>query len=215
MSGVVEAKAQDEWIDGFLFVGNQLALDFLNTTLNLSDGPQELLTDVAALERWLIAAGLLQPARRPAWRNSAEGRQFMKRLLDFREKLRVEIIRQESGSSISEAFLGELNRLLERHPCRMAVQRGGKDLSLGLVFEPRVPEDAWAPIVAAAADLLSGVPKDRVRKCESPTCTVHFYDTSKKGARRWCSMNLCGNKVKVAAYRQRSRSGSNARKSGK
>jgi predicted RNA-binding Zn ribbon-like protein len=174
-----------------------------------------LLPDVVALERWLVAARVLGPARRPSWRNSAEGRQFLKRLLEFREKLRAEIIRQESGASISEAFLGELNRLLEKYPCRMAVQRGGKDLSLGLMFEPRVPEDAWAPIVAAAADLLSGVPKDRVRKCQSPTCTVHFYDTSKKGARRWCSMSLCGNKVKVAAYRQRNRSATSQRKGGK
>lgn len=204
---MVEAKARAEWLDGFLFVGNQLALDFLNTKLLLAEGPRELLTDVAALERWLVAAGVLESDRRPAWRNSAEGRQFLKKLLDFREKLRAEIIRRESGSSISEAFLGELNRLLEKHPCRMAVQRGGKDLSLGLVFEPRAPEDAWAPIVAAAADLLSGIPQRRVRKCESPTCVVHFYDTSKKGARRWCSMNLCGNKVKVAAYRRRNSSG--------
>lgn len=203
---IVEAKARAEWVDGFLFVGNQLALDFLNTKLLQPDGLQELLIDVAALERWLVAAGVLESHQRPAWRNSAAGRQFLKRLLDFREKLRAEVVRRESGASISEAFLDELNRLLEKHPCRMAVQRGGKDLSLGLVFEPRAPEDAWAPIVAAAADLLAGVPRDRVRKCESPTCVVHFYDTSKKSARRWCSMKLCGNKVKVAAYRRRNRS---------
>lgn len=202
----VAAKARAEWVGGFLVVGNQLALDFLNTKLLLSDGLQELLTDVAALERWLVAAGVLESGQRPEWRNSAEGRQFLKRLLDFREKLRAEIIRRENGSGISEAFLGELNRLLEKHPCRMALQRSAKDLALGLVFEPRAPEDAWAPIVAAAADLLAGVPQDRVRKCESPTCVVHFYDTSKKNARRWCSMNLCGNKVKVAAYRRRNRS---------
>lgn len=212
---VAEAKARAEWVDGFLFVGNQLALDFLNTTLVLDDGPRELLTDVASLERWLVAAGVLESGRRPAWRNSAEGRQFLKRLLDFREKLRAEIIRQESGASLSEAFLGELNRLLEKHPCRMAVRRGGKELSLGLMFEPRVPEDAWAPIVAAAADLLSGIPKDRVRKCESPRCAVHFHDTSKKGARRWCSMNLCGNRVKVAAYRRRNRSATSPRRGGR
>jgi len=212
---VAEAKARAEWVDGFLFVGNQLALDFVNTTLVRDDGPQELLPDVVSLERWLVAAGVLESARRRSWRNSGEGRQFLKRLLEFRERLRAEIIRQESGESISEAFLGELNRLLEKYPCRMAVQRGGKDLSLGLIFDPRVPEDAWAPIVAAAADLLSGVPKDRVRKCESLTCTVHYHDTSKKGARRWCSMNLCGNKVKVAAYRRRNRSAANPRKGGR
>ncbi len=202
---VAEARARAEWVDGFLFVGNQLALDFLNTKLMSAGGPQELLIDVESLARWVVAAGVLESAQRPAWRDSAKGRRFLSRLLRFREELRAEIIRQSRGSSISEDFLGELNELLAKHPCRMAVRRAGKDLSLGLVFAPRVPEDVWAPIAAATADLLSGVPKERVRKCESATCVVHFYDTSKKGARRWCSMNLCGNKVKVAAYRNRTR----------
>jgi predicted RNA-binding Zn ribbon-like protein len=47
------------------------------------------------------------------------------------------------------------------------------------------------------------VAANRVRKCEG--CPVHFLDVSKKGSRRWCSMGLCGNKVKVAAYQQRQR----------
>src|SRR5438309_9482099 len=39
----------------------------------------------------------------------------------------------------------------------------------------------------------------------SPTATetdqssLHFHDISKKGTRRWCSMQLCGNRLKVAA----------------
>ena len=45
--------------------------------------------------------------------------------------------------------------------------------------------------------------RNRVRKCES--CVLHFWDTSKKGSRRWCSMKLCGNRVKVAAYAARRR----------
>ena len=35
----VTSQAPQEWIDGFLFVGNHLALDFLNTRLVLADGP--------------------------------------------------------------------------------------------------------------------------------------------------------------------------------
>ena len=61
----------------------------------------------------------------------------------------------------------------------------------------------WAPIIDGAADLLSETEPSRIRKCES--CVVHFFDTSKKGSRRWCSMNICGNKLKVAAYQRRKR----------
>jgi predicted RNA-binding Zn ribbon-like protein len=207
MPGKPQAPA--EWVDGFLFLGNQLAVDFVNTRPVLDEGPKELLPDMESLERWLVAAGVLSSPKQAIhlrrWRESPKGAAFLKRLLAFRETLREEIIRQEGGLPISEAFLAELNRLLKKHPSRMAVQRHAKEFSLNLVFEPREPEDVWAPIGAAAADLLSGVPKDRVRKCESESCVLHFYDTSKKGSRRWCSMNLCGNKVKVAAYQERRR----------
>src|SRR5438034_11827790 len=50
---------QREWVDGFLLVGNQVALDFLNTRPVLEDGPREFLPNVKALERWLIASGVL------------------------------------------------------------------------------------------------------------------------------------------------------------
>jgi predicted RNA-binding Zn ribbon-like protein len=72
------------------------------------------------------------------------------------------------------------------------------------LFEPQEPRDLWAPIIQGTADLLSETQTERLRKCES--CVVHFFDTSKKGARRWCSMNICGNKLKVAAYQRRKRS---------
>jgi predicted RNA-binding Zn ribbon-like protein len=198
-----------DWVDGFLFLGNQLALDFLNTRPVLDEGPTELLSDMKALERWLIAAGVLSAStdasRTRRWRDSPKAEAFLKKLRAFREEFRAEVMQQERGLPISEAFLEKLNRLLQEHPSRMAVQRQAKELSLSLVFEPREPEDVWAPIVAAVGDLLSAVPKERVRKCESEVCVLHFYDTSKKGSRRWCSMNLCGNKVKVAAYKERNR----------
>jgi predicted RNA-binding Zn ribbon-like protein len=78
-------------------------------------------------------------------------------------------------------------------------------LILGQRFEPRTPLDALAPIVADVADLLAHGDASRIRKCGDPECVLHFYDISKKGTRRWCSMNLCGNRSKVAAYASRKR----------
>lgn len=70
-------------------------------------------------------------------------------------------------------------------------------------FEPQLPDDVLGPLAEDTMMLLTRVVFDRVRKCEG--CPVHFLDVSKKGSRRWCSMSLCGNKVKVAAYQQRQR----------
>ncbi|GHF78538.1 hypothetical protein GCM10018790_65670 [Kitasatospora xanthocidica] len=45
--------------------------------------------------------------------------------------------------------------------------------------------------------------RSRVRLCGNPDCGVPFVDTSRAGARRWCSMKTCGALVKKRAYRAR------------
>lgn len=201
------AKVPSEWIDGFLFVGNQLALDFLNTRPVLIEGPKELLPDVDALVRWLVASGLLTQSKGKTlakkWKDTAQAAALLRELLKFRERFRAAVLRQEAGLPVSDAFIAEVNSLLKRHPSVVAVQRNEKKLELEAAFEPEKPDDVWSPIAIAVAELLSDALPGRLRKCEA--CVVHFLDTSKKGSRRWCSMGICGNKIKVAAYQQRKR----------
>ena len=201
----------NEWIDGFLFVANRPILDFLNTKPVLADGPTELLSDVRALERWLIASGMVTSPKTKAvvrgWRYSTEATAFLKQLIAFRERLREAVVRMENGSSPTDAFLAEVNSLLLQYPRHTSLRKRDGKLIRETLFEPREPSDLWAPIINATADLLAETESSRIRKCES--CVVHFFDTSKKGSRRWCSMNICGNKLKVAAYQRRKR-GNNA-----
>lgn len=206
---VGSSRRRSEWIDGFLFVGNHLALDFLNTKPILEGAAQELLPNMAALERWLRASGVVTSQKDRAvlraWRNSREASALVQKLIAFREHLRAAVSRLEGGLPPSDAFLAELNRLLREHPQRAHLRRHGSDLLLSVSLELRRPEDLWAPIITAVTKLLSGVEPSRIRKCEAASCVVHFCDTSKKGSRRWCSMNICGNRLKVAAYQKRRR----------
>ena len=43
----------------------------------------------------------------------------------------------------------------------------------------------------------------RLRSCAAPDCRWVFYDDSRNGAGRWCSMSSCGNRLKTARYRER------------
>jgi predicted RNA-binding Zn ribbon-like protein len=213
--GSVRAATQDaeEWVDGFLFVANRPILDFLNTRPVLADGPTELLPDVPALDRWLIASGIVTSAREKrlvqSWRNAPEAALFLKDLIAFRERLREAVLRLEGGSAPSDEFIQEVNRgLLERPPATGLRMHKGRIVRERL-FDFERPTDLWTLIFDEAADLLSEPEIDRIRQCEA--CVVHFFDTSKKGSRRWCSMNICGNKLKVAAYQRRKREGESAR----
>ncbi len=197
----------NEWIDGFLFLANRPILDLLNTKPVLADGPTELLPNFHALERWLIASGMVTSPKTKAivrsWRNSADAIAFLEQLVGFRERLRKAVERIERGLSPTDAFLAEVNSLMLQYPRHTLLRKRNGKMIREMLFEPRKPADLWAPIVEATVDLLTETESSRIRKCES--CVVHFFDTSKKGSRRGCSMNICGNRLKVAAYQRRKR----------
>jgi predicted RNA-binding Zn ribbon-like protein len=58
-----------------------------------------------------------------------------------------------------------------------------------------------------AIDVLGGPRGARLKRCEGSRCALLFVDTSRSGRRRWCSMERCGNRAKVAAHRRRRKEG--------
>lgn len=200
-------KVAPEGADRFLFLGNHLALDFLNTRPILNGEPAELIPDFNALLRWFRAAKLISPRDatrlQHRWAASARAQRTVEAMRALREKLRVAVIAREHGRPVRPSTVPELNRLMAEHPMltRLSASRAARATELW--FETRRPEDLFAPLAYGAAALFATVDRERVRKCAG--CIVHFYDVSKKGTRRWCSMNLCGNRLKVAAYANRQR----------
>ena len=198
---------KSDWKDGFLFVGNQLVLDFLNTRPVQNGEPSELLPDFSALLRWFQAADLLNPRQvvslQRQWGGSANAQRTTEAMRQLREKLRKDILDWERSGSVQHSTQDQLNKLMAEHPMRSRLRTNGKSHLTELWFEPREPEDLFAPLAHSAATLFVTADCERVRKCAQ--CVLHFYDTSKKGTRRWCSMQLCGNRLKVAAYATRRR----------
>ncbi|HEV2656447.1 MAG TPA: CGNR zinc finger domain-containing protein [Ktedonobacteraceae bacterium] len=46
----------------------------------------------------------------------------------------------------------------------------------------------------------------RLKACRNETCRWAFYDTSKNRSATWCTMAVCGSRLKTRAYRQRHKS---------
>ena len=67
------------------------------------------------------------------------------------------------------------------------------------------PGQALSKIAREAVRIFGEDQRDRVRRCAADDCELVFYDDSRAGVRRWCSMQRCGNRAKVRAYRGRSR----------
>ncbi|HET7208737.1 MAG TPA: CGNR zinc finger domain-containing protein, partial [Terriglobales bacterium] len=169
--------------------------------------PMELLADFRALLRWFQAAELLSTRDvanlQQKWERSARARRTVKAVRELREKLRKHILAWEAGGSVHPTTIDELNRLMADHPMRTRLKARGNAFSTQQWFQAREPQDLLAPLAHSAAVLFANVDHSRVRKCDQ--CVLHFYDISKKGTRRWCSMQLCGNRLKVAAYAARQR----------
>ncbi len=74
-----------------------------------------------------------------------------------------------------------------------------------LAFVERQKRLEWllAAVARSAAELIAEGPVAPVRRCANPACLLCFYDVSRTGCRRWCSMEVCGNRNKVAAYARR------------
>lgn len=200
-------KADSPWKDRFLFVGNNLALDFLNTRPVQNGEAVELLPDFDALLRWFQAADLLtapEAARvRQRWGKSDRPRRTLEAAKQLRERLRKQVLDWEAGHTVHPSLVEALNRLMAEHPMLTRLKAAQSALSKETWFAVDQPEDLLSPLAHSAATLFAEADQDRVRKCEQ--CVLHFHDTSKKGTRRWCSMQLCGNRLKVAAYAARQR----------
>jgi len=189
----------------FLWVGNDLSLDFVNTTPVLDGRPVDLLESFADLADWLVQAGRLAESERGALVRRV-GRAAGGRLLEdaraLRSALRSLFQAVVAGSGPPAGSLAAINGLLRRREAPELRYEGGTYVRAERP-EPLDAESLLLPVAEAAADLLTVRDLSLLRKCENPACVLYFYDTTKNHARRWCSMAFCGNRNKVAAHYRR------------
>jgi predicted RNA-binding Zn ribbon-like protein len=197
-----------------IFLGNHTALDFLNSIASPVDVPIEWLGNGDAFIDWLHQAGLIpQEALCALSHNAGPGEidAAAAQARALREWFRG-FVHKHRGKPLSPAALEELepiNRILasdERHSqIVLTAKREEKPSPFSLV-EKRKWQASGAlliPIAEAIAQLVSEEDFTYVKACEGPVCTVLFLDNTRRHARRWCSMAICGNRAKVAAFRAR------------
>jgi predicted RNA-binding Zn ribbon-like protein len=57
----------------------------------------------------------------------------------------------------------------------------------------------------ALAHVISAGERERLRRCEAPDCDQVLVDLSRNRSKRYCDARTCGNRLHVAAYRERRR----------
>ena len=107
------------------------------------------------------------------------------------------------GWPLTPDVIAKTNLLLaDQENAARLVEEGG---AFRLASEPRfeTPKTLMIPVAQSFAKLLVEADPRRLRKCRNPACTLYFYATSKRGSRAWWSLEHCGNRLRMAASRQR------------
>ncbi|HWP92512.1 MAG TPA: CGNR zinc finger domain-containing protein, partial [Thermodesulfobacteriota bacterium] len=107
------------------------------------------------------------------------------------------------GKPVPQATIDEINKLLSRRAGCKQLSRTRQGFEERFHPETDEPVHLIVQIAEFASDLLCNVDFSLIKKCGNPVCVLYFYDTSKNHARRWCSMSICGNRMKVAAHYKR------------
>lgn len=176
----------------FRFVSGHRALDFAATFGDRYRRGVERLRQPSDLEGWLRSAGL--SVSTPASGND----------LDDARQLREVIYRLARAAledeAVATADLDALNAWA-RTP-RPAPQLDRR-LRRKCVPSQNV-EGALALIACEAIELLSGPERPLIRECAAaPACSLLYLDRSRGRRRRWCEMQRCGSRAKMADYRKR------------
>jgi predicted RNA-binding Zn ribbon-like protein len=206
------------------FVGDHLALDFVNSTAAPWGERIEWLSNGADLVDWLESARAIGPEVASQFRADGDTFRALDAVAEQARSLRQWLqgfIERHEGTPLSVQAIEELqplNRLLVRDETYRLVEAAAEDgsdddegNSRALRWRQKrrwtTPERLLQPIAEAIGDLVCDADFRLVRTCEGPTCTLVFYDRTKAHARRWCSMAVCGNRAKAAAHRAKLRQG--------
>ncbi|WP_299867293.1 CGNR zinc finger domain-containing protein [uncultured Roseobacter sp.] len=195
--------------DPFL-VGDSPALDFLNSVAAPRSVEIEWLGTGADVLDWLVQSGLLTDEEISVLRDPRHGAALDRATKDiqaFREEFRSFVGTMSTANKVQDdhPMIGQLNRLMSRGALTLQLaQSETEGFDCKIKHRIQTADDLLPRIAAACAELISEADFTHVKRCEGSGCTLFFRDMSKNHKRRWCSMEVCGNRAKVAAHRKRS-----------
>jgi predicted RNA-binding Zn ribbon-like protein len=180
-------------------LGGRLSIDFVNAT------PANAELSWERLIQFLEATGIVTPERGTQLLALPES--------DLQAAEHLLLKSQRLGSALRKAFaallrkqkiamewveaINEILRITEGHD--ELVPRAG---NWRIEFIAREGGLDWllAAVARSGAELIAEGSRASLRLCANPHCGLFFYDSSRTHRRRWCSMAVCGNRSKVAAF---------------
>ena len=180
-------------------LGGRLSVDFVNAVPPNNELSWERLigflnsTNIVSTERGTQLLGLPQIDPQAAEALLLKARRLNAAL----RKAFIALLRKQRMAGEWIEPMNEILRITEGHD-----ELVGQDCTWKIEFIAREGGLDWllAAVARSGAEIIAEGTQARLRLCANPPCGLFFYDDSRTRRRRWCSMALCGNRSKVAAF---------------
>lgn len=187
-----------------------LCLDFANLLAGRGRLEPADITGYSTIVGWSTHVGSIGPgdARRLAAEAEdlpAEAAQCAERARQLCHAIRRIVEARVEGRRSEPADLDLLNREWRGVLRQLRLAARGSRFAVELPPGGGSLERPLWPIVRSAVDLLVSDELERVKMCAADGCSYLFLDTTRNGSRRWCSMQLCGNRTKARRFQERHR----------
>jgi predicted RNA-binding Zn ribbon-like protein len=189
---------------GFFRIGNNAAVDFVNTTVIRDGVPTDLCPTWDRVVLWAGGTGLLTAGeRRELMLDDRDAVRSHRRAMELRAALRESFVRFSRDGMLSGEQLRVINEHLSGQNSCVQLRREGDAFAITPAPQEMTASLLLARIARHAADMFATREYSRLRRCAGEHCVLWFLDVSKNGTRRWCSMEGCGNRAKASAHYHR------------
>jgi len=190
--------------DSLALIGGELALDFANTCSGRGFPTREdHLQRPEHVVQWAAHAKVL-PEADAQWLAGALSPALGERLLGEALALREDVY--QLGAAVAAhlpAPRGPVESLAQAHARALALAAlTPVGANFGWSWQAReAPVEAiLGPISLSALTLLQQADLTRVKQCQGDKCGWLFFDATKNKSRRWCEMEICGNRAKQKRF---------------
>ena len=177
----------------FVFIGGAISVDFSNTIKIIEGVKTDLLQTPSSLHRWTQELEMDIPYE------TLEGNfEHFKNLRNIIHNCFQEFAYKRI---ISPLNLNKFNQFVQQFGIYPHIQPGSPTFPF-LSFESKqIVSPLLHTIIKSFLDVITDENTlDRLRPCENDHCVLLFVDKSKNKTRRWCSMTICGNKIKASRF---------------
>lgn len=196
-------------------LGNRLCLDFAN--LGMTSGERleqppnwDELTDFLAAKQ-IISVEKKDHLRKLPESDVHAAEVLLRHAAELNAALKKSFRAMLRGQPVAREWVEPINGILRVTEGHEELQSEGTMWRVHFVSREESLDWLLAAIARSGAELIAAGPPEKLRQCGNPRCQMLFYDESRTHRRRWCSMALCGNRSKVAAFARRRGGGEKAR----